>query len=346
METVEAHARTELQRLSLHLQYEELGVPFAEYDGWLLPRKFHDLGEEVALLEDGRGYVDFSDRGILRMEGIDAIDLLHRISTNDFRSFKEGSALQTVLLNEKGRLVDSVVILHRNDHLLAITSRGAQQYVAEWIEKFIIMEDVKLSNETGRHLLYFHCTPHSGNHALVSNGAKLSAFRTKYFDLDGTFHFGDVVSPIGTALEAAGLVQAGNESYELFRIHKGIPAYGKEIIADYNPLELGLKGQMSFAKGCYIGQEVIARLDTYKKVQKKLCRVHIDKVLPSNKEYLLFADGKEAGRLTSHIPNIGGESGSIGLAMVKSVFAEAGARFLLDPPDSVLTIEDLAENVR
>jgi len=61
METVESYAGTELHRLTLHLQYEELGVPFMEYDGWLLPRKFRDIGEEVALLEDGRGYVDFSD---------------------------------------------------------------------------------------------------------------------------------------------------------------------------------------------------------------------------------------------------------------------------------------------
>jgi folate-binding protein YgfZ len=346
METVESYAGTDLHRLTLHLQYEELGVPFMEYDGWLLPRKFRDLGEEAALLEDGKGYVDFSDHGILRMKGNDAIDLLHRISTNDFRSFRDGAAVQTVLLSEKGRLVDSVVILHRNDHLLVITSRGAQQHVAQWIEKFIIMEDVKLSDETGQHLLFFHCTPDDGHHAPESNGAKLNAFRTNYFDLESTFHIGDVSSSIRDLLESAALVQVGNEAYEIFRIRNGISAYGKEIIADWNPLELGLRGQMSFAKGCYVGQEVIARLDTYKKVQKKLCRVHIDKVLPSNGEYRLYAEGKEAGSLTSHVPNIGGESGSIGLAMVKSGFAKAGARFLLDHHDSVLTIEDFAENVR
>jgi folate-binding protein YgfZ len=346
METVESYAGTELHRLALHLQYEELGVPFMEYDGWLLPRKFRDLGEEVTLLEDGRGYVDFSDHGILRMEGNDAIDLLHRISTNDFRSFKEGSAEQTVLLSEKGRLVDSVVILHRNDHLLVITGRGAQQHVAQWIEKFIIMEDVKLSNETGRHLLFVHYTPGQGHHASISNGVKAYTFRTKYFDLDSTFHVGDVASSIGARLGSSALVQVGNEAYEVFRIRKGIPAYGKEIAADYNPLELGLRGQMSSAKGCYIGQEVIARLDTYKKVQKKLCRVQVDKILPSNGVYRLIADGLEAGILTSHVPNIGGESGSIGLAMVKSVFAKGSARFLLDDHDSVLTIDDFAENVR
>lgn len=343
METVESYPGTESHRLMLHFQYEGLGVPLMECDGWLLPRKFRELGEEVTLLEDGRGYVDFSDHGILRMEGNDAIDLLHRISTNDFRSFKEGSALQTVLVNEKGRLIDSVVIFHRDDHLLVITSRGAHQHVARWIEKFIIMEEVKLSDETGRHLLFFHCTPH---HAPVSDGTKLSTFRTNYFGLDSTFHVGEVASSIGAILGSAALVQVGNEAYEIFRIRRGISAYGKEIIPDYNPLELGLRGQMSFAKGCYIGQEVIARLDTYNKVQKKLCRVRIDKIFPRNEAYRLLADGKEAGSLTSFVSDIGAESGSIGLAMVKSVFANAGAQFALDHDDSILTLECFAENVR
>jgi len=346
METVDSYTGTELHRLALHLQYDELGVPFMEYDGWLLPRKFQDISSEVALLEDGRGCVDFSDHGVLRMEGNEAIDLLHRISTCDFRSFRVGSAVQTVLLSEKGRLVDSVVILHRNDHLLVITSRGAHRHVSQWIEKFIIMEDVKLSDETGRYFLFFHRTPNQGHQAPASMGAKPYTFRMNYFDLGCTFHIGDDASSIGAMMESEGLVQVGNEAFEIFRIRKGIPVYGKELIADYNPLELGLRGQMSFAKGCYIGQEVIARLDTYKKVQKKLCRVHSDKILPSNREYRLFADGKEAGSLTSHIPNIGEESGSIGLAMVKSVFANVGARFFLSDHDSVLTIDNFAENVR
>lgn len=346
METVESYAGRELHRLTLHLQYEELGVPFMEYDGWLLPRKFLDMSDEVALLEEGRGFVDFSDHGILKMEGKDAIDLLHRISTNDFRGFRDGSAVQTVLLSEKGRLVDSVVILHRTDHLLVITSRGANEHVAQWIEKFIIMEDVILSDETGRHLLFFHCTPRHEHQAPVTTGAKPYAFRMSYFDLDCTFHIGEVASLIGVMLESETLVQVGNEAFEIFRISKGIPEYGKEIIADYNPLELNLRGQISFTKGCYIGQEVIARLDTYKKVQKKLCRVHSDKTLLPNREIRLFADGKEAGSLTSHVQNIGMESGSIGLAMVKGVFANTGTRLLLDDHDSVLIIEDFVEKGR
>lgn len=340
METVESYAGTELHRLTLHLQYEELGVPFMESDGWLLPRKFRDIGEEVALLEDGRGYVDFSDHGILRMEGNDAIDLLHRISTNDFRSFKAGSAVQTVLLSEKGRLVDSVVILHRNDHLLVITGRGAHQHVAQWIEKFIIMEDVKLSNETGRHLLFFHCNIQPGHHSDVSNRAEHFAFCTKYFDLDSAFHGGGVASLIRNELASAALVQVGNEAYEIFRVRRGIPSYGKEIIAEYNPLELGLTGQMSFVKGCYIGQEVIARLDTYKKVQRKLCRVSVATMLPSDGTYRILADGKEAGNLTSHVPDVEKETGSIGLAVMKSAFANVGAQYLLDDHSSELTIED------
>lgn len=346
MNTVELNAGTGLQRLPLYLHYEKLGIPLIEHDSWLLPRKFRDISEEVGLLERGKGYVDFSDHGILKMEGNDAGDLLHRISANDFRAFKEGNAAQTVLLSEKGRLIDSVVVLHRNDHLLVITSRNAHRHVAQWIAKFIIMEDVKLSDETGRHLIFFHCAPHDSGFTPISDGGEIYTFKTKYFDIESIFYIGEATSSITSALESSGMVQVGNEAYEIFRIRKGISAYGKEITADYNPLELALRGQMCFSKGCYIGQEVIARLDTYKKVHKKLCRVHIDDTLLSNEKYRLFADGKETGILTSHVPNIGRKSGSTGLAIVKSDFASAGVRFVLDPHGSCLTIEDVAENVR
>jgi len=66
MDTIETYAGTELRRLRDHSRYELLGVPFMESDGWLLPRRFRDVGEETALLKAGRGVVVFYDQGINR----------------------------------------------------------------------------------------------------------------------------------------------------------------------------------------------------------------------------------------------------------------------------------------
>ena len=62
----------------------------------------------------------------------------------------------------------------------------------------------------------------------------------------------------------------GRAAYDAFRISRGIPAFGAEISNAFNPYEAGLAHAISFTKGCYIGQEVIARLDTYEKVQREL----------------------------------------------------------------------------
>ena len=346
MDTGEAYTGTALRRLGLHQEYEELGIPLSENDGWLLPENFRNIREEEALLESGRGYVDFSDHGVLRMMGNDAVDLLQRISTNDFRDFKEGSAVQTVLLSDKGRLVDSVVILHRNDHLMVITSRGANENVVKWIEKFIIMEDVTLTDETGRHFLFLHCNATPASHHAASNSSEHFVFNVKFFDVDSFFYGGSTAAAIRGQLGKASLLQVGNAAYEIFRIRHGIPAYGREIVAEFNPLELGLTRQVSTTKGCYIGQEVIARLDTYKKVQRKLCRVRIADRLSSGGARRIIEDGKEVGLLTSYVPDIEKETNSIGLAVMRSAFADVGAQSLVVDKNSELIVEHSFENDR
>jgi folate-binding protein YgfZ len=124
-----------------------------------------------------------------------------------------------------------------------------------------------------------------------------------------------------------------------------VPSYGKEITTDSNPLEVHLRTQMNFTKGCYVGQEVIARLDTYKKVQRKLCRVRVAGTLRSQERYRILFEGEEVGRLTSHISDPKEDSGSIGLALVKSTFANVGARYLLGHNASSVTIEALCDSV-
>src|SRR5208283_5673904 len=86
-----------LYRLPLHGYYERSNVPLSERYGWLLPKRFHTISEEVSLLGRGSASVDFSDHGILRLEGKNAVEFLNRISTNDFRNFASGDSLQTVL---------------------------------------------------------------------------------------------------------------------------------------------------------------------------------------------------------------------------------------------------------
>ena len=100
--------------------------------------------------------------------------------------------------------------------------------------------------------------------------------------------------------------QIQSETFDMIRIEQGIPFYGKEITDQVNPLEAGLNRFVSFTKGCYIGQEVIARLDTYAKLQKKLIGIIFDpltKSVPSIGKILM--EGKEVGFTSSHTWSMG-----------------------------------------
>ena len=113
----------------------------------------------------------------------------------------------------------------------------------------------------------------------------------------------------------AGVTLVGSEALEAHRISQGIPFYGSEFSDDTNPLESRLKGAISFNKGCYIGQEVVARLDTYKKVQRLLMGVTFTApVLPGVS--LLDEHDARVGSVTS-VARIPGTSNFAGLALIK-----------------------------
>ena len=108
-------------------------------------------------------------------------------------------------------------------------------------------------------------------------------------------------------------------------MEKSLPAYDRELGDRYNPLEAGLIGSINFHKGCYIGQEVIARLDTYQKIQKRLVKVKFSDNINVEDDCVLTKDGQEVGNITS-FGFVPGAGETIGLGYIKNAFAEVGSR--------------------
>jgi folate-binding protein YgfZ len=110
--------------------------------------------------------------------------------------------------------------------------------------------------------------------------------------------------------------------YEMKRIELGITAFGKEMTDLTNPLECGLNKYVNFTKGCYIGQEVIARLDAYDKISKHMVGIISDEAIPHGEkigDVKLITDGKECGFVTSSIAANGKYTG---LGFVKTIFLD------------------------
>jgi folate-binding protein YgfZ len=122
------------------------------------------------------------------------------------------------------------------------------------------------------------------------------------------------------ALDSAGVVQLTDEDYEILRVESGMPAPGRELSEEYTPLEVNLYKAISKDKGCYTGQEVIARQINYDKITRRMVGLQL-KTLVSTKARIQV-DGKQAGEIESVVESP--RFGTIALAILKRPYYEPG----------------------
>lgn len=286
--------------------------------------------------------------GRLKAIGEDALDLLNRLSTNLVLDIKEGEGNHTVLTTDRGRILDIVTITNVGDHFLLLTSPGEEEHIQEWLDKYTIMEDLEVENITDSTTMLSVVGPNSLSKLESLTGLSLSKLKD-YNVVKGSLasqEISIIARPMGSLpcfdiiaqinskesllglFSDSGIISLDSETYDAIKVENAIPSYGREIGDRYNPLEAGLIGSINFEKGCYIGQEVIARLDTYQKVQRRLVKMQFSDEVDLSEECLLTKDEQEVGRITSFcmIPS-GGEK--IGLGYVRIAFAEIGNTFQL-----------------
>jgi tRNA-modifying protein YgfZ len=291
------------------------------YHDWEVPALYSSVDQEFQAATDGAALLDHSLFGRIEINGADGLDLLHRLSTNDILSMRPGQVIPTVLTSDKGRIVDYVKVAKRTPASLLVVSPNNEETVTHWIDRYCIAEDVRLHCITNDTSMFTLVGPRSRSVASTVLGFDL-AFGTNIETRIGQARViaGFVETPRvqmahflvenndATAIwaqlshegEKLGVLRMGFVSYEAFRIARGIPDIGREITSDFNPYEVGLRDAISMTKGCYIGQEVIARLDTYQRVKRKLTGI----LLTGNCASLstpvpLLAGGEEVGVMTS-----------------------------------------------
>ena len=257
----------------------------------------------------------------------------------------DGSGAHTVLTSNKGRIVDVVFVLRRPDHLLLLTGGGNETRVSEWIDFYTIIEDTEVEDVTPVTAAISLMGPgapalvaslagtaaapaeNGGASTIAVDGIHATAIRRDLgsipaFDLLASSTDGQ---GLRDAVTDAGACSIGPEAVDLARIEQGVPAFGAELSESYNPLEAGLRHLVSYTKGCYIGQEVIARLTTYDKVQKRLVRLSWPSGAEVSAGERLMLDGKQAGVVTSAIRDPRTGSGA-GLGYVRKALADPGTQ--------------------
>ena len=315
----------------------------------------HDITTRYHALREGVGYAPL-DRGIIRLTGADRIDLLHRLSTADLARLQPGQVATTIVTSEKGRIVDLLEVVVRTDDLLLISSFADPAPTLAWIEKYVIMDDVEGEIVSDRFSLLgvygdraFRMVdavvgttgmPPAGSWTRgESDGAEIMVWRGEGLNGPSALHLlGEKVGIEAAArgLAAAAAVAIDPELMEIIRIEAGRPRADSELSLQHNPLELGLVSNVSFTKGCYIGQEVIARLDSYDKVKNRLVGLRVQdedrQDIPSGSPVRSTADGQTVGRITSiaHSPGIG----TIALALLRATHATPDTPVEVVDPES------------
>lgn len=316
---------------------------------------FTNIHEEYSALKNGIGiHINFNSV-IVEMTGKDVLDFLHRVSTNSIKDVAPFYKRNTLFLNEKGRFIDRTICLNLSDRFLLIGSKDGDNKLYNWINKYIIMEDIKTANVSSKYAVFdfagsqaeSYLTLILGNELKSLNGENIlnpsvdgfNFFVFSHHEKSGVKYYKIVIEKEHSSKFVEYLFEnksvfdlslCGEEAFNIFRVEMGIPVSPNEINDEFNPHEIDLLDEINFTKGCYIGQEVIARLETYDKVQKK----NVGVVISSDEEISLPSEifeqhsHEEIGMLTSTARSYLLNQ-TIGLAVIrKKVLSEPNKLFL------------------
>jgi tRNA-modifying protein YgfZ len=247
-------------------------------------------------------YIDVSDRSLLRLDGTDGLDLLQRISTNDLSKLKVGEHTETILTTDKGRILDILLVFRASSNSLILAgASNVSGQLSDWIGRFIVMENVKLHSLADERIQFLLFDLQKNDVIADLTKQNVIVFQRKHQLKRCVICVVEraTKSHLESLLLGHGISPADTTQYETYRIRQRIPGYPGEISPLFNPLEVGLESLVSFTKGCYVGQEVIARLDTYQKTLRSLRQLILTGPPDSLPVELFTQEREKAGVLTS-----------------------------------------------
>jgi len=283
--------------------------------------------------------------GFFRISGKDAAALLHHLTTNDINAMQPGAALEAVLLSNKARCLDIVTIARHGDDFLVITSPNRRDMFLPHARSYIVFrQDVHIENING----HIHCTGVFGPDAAAHLPATPETGQIISASLNGTNveilptqrlpHGGYLVLSANNLENAFSLPVCDNETYNVLRVEAGLPVAGLEITEAHNPWEANLDALISLHKGCYNGQEIVARLHTYQKVKQHLKGLRLSAAIPPQAQPALQSNGKTAGEITSVVTSP--RFGNIALAYLRND-AKEPLKVLFGDTEITVTAVDL-----
>ncbi|HEX6677425.1 MAG TPA: folate-binding protein [Actinomycetes bacterium] len=291
--------------------------------------QFGSTTDALAAARGGAVVVPRPDLWVLPLGGRDVLPYLHAVSSQHTAELGEGDAAEALLLSPKGKVDFAFRLAVRPDGVLLDTEAEAAAALAERLARFVFRYDVVVGAPGPGALSVLGpdaaavvaaaglpTPPAEHGHAAVARPG-LAVHRGPL----GLDLVGPAVPASLAALDAAGVAGAPEELWELIRIERGLPRWGRELTDDVIAEEAGLLGtHVHLDKGCYPGQETVARVHNLGQVQRRLAGLRFDGgELPPARTELTTEDGRRAGQLRSGVHHP--ELGPIALAYVRRTVA-------------------------
>jgi aminomethyltransferase len=282
--------------MSLATKLNALGARFRDESGEQVPAYFGDMAEEVRLIRREAGWIDRSARGRIALKGPERLAFLQALLTNDVLKIQPHQGVYGFFLTNKGRIVSDARVYPLEEKVLLDVEPGTRDAVLAYLDKYHFTEKIEMEDET----------------ATLSQIGLFGMKAVQVFDfLFPGQEFPQELEIVPGNLEGSELTAVGNilsggpgldlfvpsekaellvekltalhvkpigwDALEIARMESGIPRFGIEMTENTIPLETGLgKKGISFSKGCYIGQEIIARIDARGEPAKRLVGFSIE----------------------------------------------------------------------
>ncbi len=339
--------------------HRELGATFAEkHNGWMLPVQFSDTVDEHKAVRSDVGIADLSYLGILKLTGDDRAKYLHRLISNDVEGLSVGEGNYATLLTNRGKIIADLRVYSLQDEILIATAPENCEVAFAELDKYIIADDVEISIETDKIGVIAVYGPKSAELVSTLLDVETQISLTEHHSIEGEVNSekivcvkSHIVGECGFHLYAntdalAGLwekliasrphvLPIGWDALESLRIEAGTPRFGTELTDSVIPLEAELEDAIDFEKGCYIGQEIVARMKYRGHPNRLLRGIEVESVHPLQQNSRIFNGEKDVGWVTSSTfsPTIGKP---IALCYIRMAVTDEGSQIQIESSDGLL----------
>ncbi len=283
--------------------------------------------------------------GRVRLHGETRVDFLHRMSSGEVRALRPGQGAITALTTPTARMVDCVVALPFVDSTLLLTGGGNSAKVEAWLRKYVFFnDDVQIEDESDAQLMLgifgdgaanfiFNAAGHAADHLVDKPVYSLAATQDviviKAPPMAGAGYYLIRPKPAAANGNAQTLsTPLAHIAYDDLRIAHGYARFPNEISEDYIPLEAGLIDAVSFNKGCYIGQEIIARMDSRGQIAKRLVKLQAGAGEFAGGDVIYSVELQPIGKITSAQSTLF-DGRRFALGYVRTLHAVAGEGVLI-----------------